>query len=80
MSVHNEGSYIPMEEQESLFKAFMRGKNTQDGEKKGWGIGLALVRGVVEGHAGSIIIESSIEGGTTFTMDFLVDPRLIDSN
>jgi signal transduction histidine kinase len=75
VSVHNEGSYIPREEQETIFLSFMRAKSAQNRKKAGWGLGLALVRGVAEGHGGSITIDSTPERGTTFLIDLPTDSR-----
>lgn len=75
LSVHNHGAPIPIEEQEQLFQAFRRSEAAKASGKKGWGIGLALVRGVAEAHGGSVNLESSTKLGTTFTFDIPVDAR-----
>lgn len=73
--VHNEGSYIPVEEQETIFRAFHRLRSAEESGKTGWGLGLAQVRGVAEAHGGSIGIDSAPERGTTFTIDVPADAR-----
>jgi signal transduction histidine kinase len=75
LTVHNHGSHIPIEDQEVLFQAFRRSQAAKESGMKGWGIGLALVRGVAEAHGGSVSIESSAELGTTFVFDIPVDAR-----
>ncbi len=75
LSVHNLGAEIPAEEQEVLFQAFRRSQAAKASGKKGWGIGLALVRGVAEGHGGSIAVDSLRGRGTTFSIDIPVDAR-----
>lgn len=75
LSVHNEGDHIPIEEQESLFQAFRRSQSAKAGNKRGWGLGLALVRSVAEGHGGSIAVDSMLGSGTTFVFDIPVDSR-----
>lgn len=77
ISVHNTGSYIPVEDQETLFQTYMRTNIARNSNKKGWGIGLALVRGVAEAHGGSVGVDSSPERGTTFTIDMPQDPRTL---
>ncbi|MEO5970707.1 MAG: HAMP domain-containing sensor histidine kinase [Bdellovibrionia bacterium] len=75
VSVHNEGPPIPKEEQESLFQSFMRAQSTEYRKKNGWGLGLAMVRGMAEGHGGSICVDSAPGRGTTFIIDVPVDSR-----
>lgn len=75
LSVHNQGPEIPQEEVENIFQIFKRVKNSQTIRQQGWGIGLAYVRAVAESHRGSIILDSTAERGTTFTIDVPVDCR-----
>jgi signal transduction histidine kinase len=74
ITIHNEGSYIPVEEQETLFRAFHR-LPSAEGSTRGWGLGLAQVRGVAEAHGGSIGVDSLRDQGTTFTIDIPLDAR-----
>lgn len=74
VDVHNVGSYIPVDEQETLFRAFHRRPTTEEG-KRGWGLGLAQVRSAAEAHGGSITVDSLPDRGTTFTIDIPVDGR-----
>lgn len=73
--VHNDGSYIPPEQQETLFRAFQRLATGDRGVQRGWGLGLAQVRGVAEAHGGTIAVESLPALGTTFTIDIPLDAR-----
>lgn len=66
LAVHNWGNPIPPGEQEQLFQYFTRARSAEASGKKGWGIGLTLVRGVAEAHGGSVCVESTREQGTTF--------------
>lgn len=75
VSVHNKGNPIPVDEKEYLFQAFRRSQSAKQSGNKGWGIGLALVRGVAEAHGGSLGLDSAPENGTTFTMDLPADAR-----
>ncbi|WP_263436909.1 sensor histidine kinase [Stigmatella hybrida] len=68
LAVHNWGMPISPEEQAHLFQSFHRTKSAEASGKKGWGIGLTLVRGVAEAHGGSVSVESTEEAGTTFRM------------
>lgn len=67
ISVHNEGNPIPKADQEAIFNQFQRTKKTQEEfHQSGWGIGLALVRGIAEAHGGRVSVHSSQAAGTTF--------------
>ncbi|AKI98510.1 PAS domain S-box-containing protein [Archangium gephyra] len=66
LAVHNWGNPIPATEQQKLFEYFARAKSAEASGKKGWGIGLTLVKGVAEAHGGSVRVESTAEKGTTF--------------
>jgi signal transduction histidine kinase len=74
LTVQNEGEPVPIEEQETLFQAYKRSQSAMKGTQKGWGLGLALVRGVAEGHSGSVFMES-VDSKNTFGIDVLQDPR-----
>jgi PAS domain S-box-containing protein len=66
IAVHNEGEAIPAEERAALFELFHRSRAAERSGKKGWGIGLAIVRGLVDAHRGEISVESAEGAGTTF--------------
>ncbi|HYO68564.1 MAG TPA: ATP-binding protein, partial [Archangium sp.] len=66
LAVHNWGEPIAPEEREKLFHYFTRARSAEVSGKKGWGIGLTLVKGVAEAHGGSVCVESTPEKGTTF--------------
>jgi signal transduction histidine kinase len=78
--VHNHGGYIPAHQQETLFQAFRRLRETEAGGKRGWGLGLAQVRGAAEAHGGSVAVESLPERGTSFTIDIPKDARPFQKN
>lgn len=67
VSISDHGPGIPRREQRHLFEAFRRGADAAAGNVPGSGLGLAVVRGVIEAHGGSIDIISTPENGTTFT-------------
>lgn len=73
--VHNYGPPIPAEEQHLLFKPFQHARSAQTGLKKGWGLGLTLVKGVVEAHGGEVSVLSSEGEGTTFIVTLPKDSR-----
>lgn len=69
ISVHNWGKPIDDKDQATVFVTFAR---SQDPEKnhheRGWGLGLAFVKAVAEGHGGEVRLESSEHRGTTFSI------------
>lgn len=67
--VADSGAGIAAEELPHVFDRFWQGKG---GEHRGAGLGLAIVRGLVEAHGGQIWAESAEGRGTTF---FFVLPR-----
>jgi signal transduction histidine kinase len=77
IQVHNEGSTIPQEQQANIFEPFYRTPDAQSSAKKGWGLGLAISKQIVERHGGRIGVESSQEKGVTFSIElpfFLDEP------
>ena len=77
MSLHNEGAPIPLEQTESLFQLYHRAEEARK-KSVGWGVGLPFVRRVAEGHGGSVLVSSTAEEGTTFSIDMPVDARPFD--
>jgi len=75
LSVHNHGNPIRPQDQKTLFKPFKRSAAAQSGHQPGWGLGLTLVRGLIEAHQGSIHLQSAHGEGTTFTVDLPLDAR-----
>lgn len=73
--VHNEGSFISEEDQKKLFGLFKQLEGQKVITHKGWGIGLLLVKGVVEGHGGVVSIDSQRDTGTTFIVDLPIDAK-----
>jgi signal transduction histidine kinase len=63
---HNLGAPIAVSEQRDLFRSWR--SSTRGRTPKGWGIGLAFVKGIVDALNGSIQVESTETKGTTFTV------------
>lgn len=71
IDVQNSGSFIPAEELPRLFESFYRGEGSRtrsDNGDRGAGLGLAVARGFVAAHGGSIWAESDQKTGTTFSL------------
>lgn len=63
-SVRDEGIGLTAEYQGKLFQQFERGANV--GKIKGLGLGLCIVKHIVDLHGGTISVESTIGKGTAF--------------
>ncbi|HSW47649.1 MAG TPA: HAMP domain-containing sensor histidine kinase [Candidatus Saccharimonadales bacterium] len=66
ISVSDTGAGIPKDKQGKLFSKFQQAPS--DGAHQGTGLGLYVVKGVVEGHGGEIKLESEEGHGTTITV------------
>jgi signal transduction histidine kinase len=66
--VIDRGPGIPPEEQPFIFDQFFRGAAATESAVRGTGIGLALVKHIVEAHGGEVRLESSVGAGSTFTI------------
>lgn len=67
--VKNSGDPIPLDEQLTIFEPFQRAVNAIEGNQQGWGLGLPLVKGLVESHGGNISLISNTEEGTCFSIE-----------
>jgi signal transduction histidine kinase len=65
--VIDEGIGVPEADRARIFERFTRGANVA-GRISGSGVGLAIVRQVVEQHGGTIELTSVEGSGSTFTM------------
>ncbi len=68
LTVSDRGRGIDTADIGHVFEPFYRGRRAIDEQVHGNGLGLSLVRRVVEAHGGSVIVESAPGRGTTFTM------------
>jgi signal transduction histidine kinase len=66
VEISDTGIGVPPEEQVRIFEEFYRASNARELEPDGDGLGLSLVKRVVEMHAGTISFESRLGSGTTF--------------
>lgn len=62
------GMGIPADETEHLFTRFFRASNATRAQIQGSGLGLVIVRGIVERHGGTLTVDSVEGAGTTVTM------------
>ncbi|MEK7534460.1 MAG: HAMP domain-containing sensor histidine kinase [Patescibacteria group bacterium] len=78
VSVTDTGIGIPKEFQKDLFSKFAQANDTpQKLAKQGTGLGLYVVKGIVEAHGGTVSLESTPAKGTTisFTLPVILQPN-----
>ncbi|HEY6488325.1 MAG: ATP-binding protein [Terracidiphilus sp.] len=68
VTIADTGTGIAPKDLEQLFERFQRIEDARRRSHEGSGIGLALVRELVEMHGGRIGVESELDRGTTFTI------------
>lgn len=77
LRVRDRGPGIPAGEHQRIFDRFVRGTTAASAHVRGTGIGLAMVKQVVNGHGGDVTVESEPGAGSIFTLWFpVMDPPL----
>ena len=74
IKVIDQGIGIPEDKLDKIFERFERVDNRDTREAGGTGIGLYLVKHLVEAHGGRIWVESEVGKGSTFTFQLPVSP------
>jgi signal transduction histidine kinase len=68
ISVTDRGIGIPGEDQDRIFERFHRVSTGLVHDVRGNGLGLSIVKHIVEAHGGKVTVESAPERGSTFTI------------
>ena len=68
--VSDTGIGIPIEEQKHIFEEFYRARNAKKFETVGTGLGMSIIKRMVEQENGEIFLESEVDKGSTFTVRF----------
>jgi signal transduction histidine kinase len=75
IAVHDHGIGLSREDQQKVFEKFYRVCNGLVHESRGSGLGLSLVKHIVEAHKGRVTCESEPGRGSTFTIHLPVKAK-----
>ncbi|NJD03959.1 MAG: hypothetical protein FIA99_15480 [Ruminiclostridium sp.] len=76
--VADNGTGIPKKDLGEIFDRFFRSEPHRSRKQGGYGLGLSIVKGIVDAHNGKISVDSELGKGTTFTIHFkLADDQSI---
>ncbi len=67
VDITDTGCGIPEEAQEKIFEEFYRVDNPINQQLKGTGLGLTLVKNIIEAHKGRVWVKSKVGAGSTFS-------------
>jgi len=76
LEVEDHGIGIPAHEQAKIFEKFYRVGDPLVHNTKGSGLGLSLVRHIVQAHGGDVVVDSSPGRGSKFTITLPVNGRI----
>jgi PAS domain S-box-containing protein len=68
IDVADQGIGIPPDEVNRLFQRFVRASNARTSGRPGTGLGLSVVKAIVDLHGGRVTVDSVLEQGTTFSI------------
>jgi two-component system sensor histidine kinase/response regulator len=74
LAVHDNGPGVPVAERAALFTEFARLSNRPTAGEESTGIGLSIVKQLIEGERGSVGAEFPPEGGSVFWFELPVSP------
>ncbi|WYP28114.1 ATP-binding protein [Alkalihalobacillus sp. FSL W8-0930] len=73
--INDEGLGIPESEIDKLFTKFHRIDNSDRRKIGGTGLGLPIVKEIMEAHGGSVSVKSTLGAGSTFILSFPYDSQ-----
>ncbi|MGK7654431.1 ATP-binding protein [Roseovarius sp. B08] len=73
--VRDHGNGIPKSLQQSLFERFTRAPESYMATQRGTGLGMSIVKAIVDHHGGKIEFDTAEGEGTTFTVSLSAEPN-----
>jgi signal transduction histidine kinase len=77
--VEDHGEGIPAAEHEKIFERFYRRGSELRRQTQGVGIGLSIVKHIVEAHDGKVLVRSAPGQGSRFTIELPVSATAAES-
>jgi two-component system OmpR family sensor kinase len=74
--VIDNGTGIPKEDLSEIFDRFFRSESHRSRKHGGYGLGLSIVKSIIDAHEGQIQVDSDLGKGTTFTV-YLKEHKII---
>jgi signal transduction histidine kinase len=68
IEVKDSGYGISREDLKRIFEKFYRVPRAENADQPGTGLGLALVKEIMDSHGGQVDVESELGAGSTFTL------------
>jgi len=68
--VKDQGIGIPQAEQKKIFESFYRVPGVERISPKGAGLGLKIIKHIMQAHGGNVLLESEVHKGSTFRLIF----------
>ncbi|MFQ5835952.1 MAG: sensor histidine kinase, partial [bacterium] len=75
IEISDTGIGIPEEDLSKIFEEFYRAENAKKVEREGTGLGLPIVKRIVETYGGKVKVKSEVRKGTTFSFDLTIEER-----
>ncbi|HXS68757.1 MAG TPA: sensor histidine kinase, partial [Candidatus Polarisedimenticolia bacterium] len=73
--VEDRGAGSPPSEHEKIFERFYRLGSELRRETQGVGIGLSIVKHIVEAHGGRVTVRSNVGQGSRFTIELPINQQ-----
>jgi len=69
LAICDRGAGVRPEDRPHVFQPFYRGSTSHGNNMSGAGLGLAIARGIIEAHAGTITLDPAYERGARFVIE-----------